>query len=276
MLVLVTVLVSRSLAQGEAAQRFCDQLARLALDEPLPEGDAALSALMKEARGNVSRALDDARESERHARESAEESSVLRERLEDVMEQIRVEQARLSASLGQATEGANGSAEVAKASKEVSEHTRQSLADISAAADQMGTVVQRLNSAVTQMGEMTTQVKAVAFQTNLLALNAAIEAARAGQAGRGFGVVAKEVRALSKTSDTEAASIEKRLSELQQVESDLRAVAKALTQRASEVLDDSRQAAHMAGEASQHAQQVSASIRAAHASNESLSKALAA
>jgi methyl-accepting chemotaxis protein len=122
------------------------------------------------------------------------------------------EVSRNAQEAAQATQQAN---KQASQGYEIVNVTTQSIEGLASEIENAASVIQDLEADSEKIGTVLDVIKGIAEQTNLLALNAAIEAARAGEQGRGFAVVADEVRTLAQRTQESTQEIESMIDQLQ-------------------------------------------------------------
>ncbi|WP_137226383.1 PAS domain-containing methyl-accepting chemotaxis protein [Shewanella sp. MEBiC00475] len=188
--------------------------------------DLALQMQASELRAVLGRTLDSSEQVSASAKESAVKGSEIQQNSQSQMaeiEQVATAMQQMTATL---TDMASNCAEAAQSSNSALSQTtlgddvvKKMVLSIQKMSTQLGTmssVIAELEQHSKNIGSVLDVIEAIAAQTNLLALNAAIEAARAGEQGRGFAVVADEVRSLAQRTHTSTTEIHDMISRLQQ------------------------------------------------------------
>jgi len=132
------------------------------------------------------------------------------------IEELTVSISQVSDNLGSAAGVVENTAQVSSSGVAQGEHVSREMAAIDSAVSDFGGQMQALQGQAGEIGSVVKLIKEIADQTNLLALNAAIEAARAGEQGRGFAVVADEVRKLAERTSMSTQEIERTVAAIQQ------------------------------------------------------------
>lgn len=177
-------------------------------------------------------------------------------------DQVSAAITEMSSTVQEVATNASGAASAAQSADDsarnglkVMDNTLNAINQLGKEVDHVGDAMSQLEQNTNRIGGVLDVIKNVAEQTNLLALNAAIEAARAGEQGRGFAVVADEVRSLAKRTQDSTAEIQQIIEAVQLGASKAMQAMKTSQEKTGVTLE-------MAGQAGQSINQITQSISA--------------
>ncbi|MCF1183183.1 methyl-accepting chemotaxis protein [Marichromatium gracile] len=150
------------------------------------------------------------------AREGAAQQNVESEHVATAMQEMTASAEEVARNTAGAADSAQGAKSLSDQGRAQAHETVEAITGLAERIETAAGVLHSLENDAQDIGKVLDVIQSITEQTNLLALNAAIEAARAGEAGRGFAVVADEVRTLASRTQSSAREIEAMVARLQQ------------------------------------------------------------
>ncbi|WP_295891589.1 methyl-accepting chemotaxis protein [uncultured Vibrio sp.] len=180
--------------------------------------------------------------------------------------EMQVTSSTVSENANEAAQASGSANEEADQTNAILGQTVESIKSLSSEIDNASQVIHTLDADVGNIVSILDVIRGIADQTNLLALNAAIEAARAGEQGRGFAVVADEVRSLASRTQESTGEIQSMIEKLQEGAKQAVSVMEASKNSSNETIDT-------AGSASESLNKIRGSIEQMNAMNTQIAAA---